>query len=195
MTKPKISIIVPVYNTQEYLKQCLDSITAQTYQNLEIILADDGSTDDSPQICDDYAEKDSRIQVLHLQNGGASAARNAGLDIAKGEFIAFCDSDDWIEPFLCERLMDCALQTGAEICQIGSAREWEDHFKVVSEASETRVFTVYAMKHSRELKEHRATAKEMREFLAQHKDLIRKQTSWKRTVILLYAYVWFSLSA
>lgn len=84
--EPVVSVIVPIYNVQHYLKPCIDSICEQTYTRLEIILVDDGSTDDCGRICDDYAEIDSRITVLHKENGGLSSARNAGLDMAKGEY-------------------------------------------------------------------------------------------------------------
>lgn len=94
---PLISIIVPVYKVEKYLDQCVESIVNQTYENIEIILVDDGSPDNSPAMCDQWAEKDSRIRVLHKKNGGASAARNAGLDIAQGEYIGFVDSDDYID--------------------------------------------------------------------------------------------------
>lgn len=93
-----ISVIVPVYNVEQYLTRCVESILVQTYQNLEVILVDDGATDRSGAICDEFAVRDSRVRVIHKENGGLSSARNAGLDAAKGEFIAFVDSDDWIEP-------------------------------------------------------------------------------------------------
>ena len=93
----KISVIIPVYNVEKYLKRCLDSIINQTYKNLEIILIDDGSTDKSGKICDEYAQKDKRIIVIHKENGGVSSARNKGLDICIGDYISFIDSDDWIE--------------------------------------------------------------------------------------------------
>jgi len=92
----RISVIVPVYNVEEYLKRCLDSLVNQTYSNLDILLVNDGSTDSSGQICDEYAEKDGRIRVLHKENGGVSSARNAGIDVATGDWISFIDSDDWI---------------------------------------------------------------------------------------------------
>lgn len=92
-----ISIIVPVYNVSKYLEKCLDSIINQTYRNLEIILVDDGSTDDSGKICENYAQIDSRIKVIHTENQGAAEARNSGLEVAKGECIGFVDGDDWIE--------------------------------------------------------------------------------------------------
>lgn len=94
--KPKISVIVPVYNTENLLKRCVDSITNQTYKNLEIILVDDGSLDNSPAICDSLANTDNRIKVIHKTNGGVSSARNAGLKEATGELITFVDSDDYI---------------------------------------------------------------------------------------------------
>lgn len=100
-----ISVIVPVYNVEKYLCQCLDSIVSQTWKNLEIVLVDDGSTDGSGHICDEYAKNDSRIIVIHKANGGLSSARNSGLDIATGEYIGFVDSDDWIEPTMFEDLL------------------------------------------------------------------------------------------
>ena len=93
---PKVSIIVPVYNTEKYLARCIDSILAQTFTDFELILVNDGSKDNSGKICDEYAQKDSRIIVIHKENGGVSSARNKGLDIAQGEWISFVDSDDWI---------------------------------------------------------------------------------------------------
>lgn len=97
MSQPLVSIIVPIYRVEQYLRQCVDSIVNQTYTNLEIILVDDGSPDNCPQICNEYAAKDRRIVVIHKDNGGLSDARNAGLDICKGEYILFVDSDDIID--------------------------------------------------------------------------------------------------
>lgn len=93
---PEISIIVPVYNVEKYLKRCIDSILNQSFENFELILVDDGSTDNSGKIVDEYEGIDKRIRVIHKQNGGQGSARNRGLDIAKGNYIGFVDSDDWI---------------------------------------------------------------------------------------------------
>jgi len=96
MNTPFISFIVPVYNVEDYLHECVDSIIGQTCGDWELILIDDGSPDRCPQICDEYAAKDNRIKVIHQRNAGVAAARNAGLDAAQGEWIWFVDSDDWI---------------------------------------------------------------------------------------------------
>ena len=114
-----ISVIVPVYNVEAYLPRCVDSILNQTYSNLEIILVDDGTKDDSDKICDDYAEKDRRIRVIHKENGGLSSARNAGIDIARGEYLAFVDSDDWIEPDALESLLRTAREQQTELVIAG----------------------------------------------------------------------------
>jgi len=102
---PLISVIVPVYRVEKYLDRCLQSITAQTYRNLEIILVDDGSPDSSGAICDAWAERDSRIRVIHKKNAGAGAARNTGLDVATGEIISMIDSDDYLEVHMYEHLL------------------------------------------------------------------------------------------
>jgi glycosyltransferase involved in cell wall biosynthesis len=115
MQSPLVSIIVPIYKVEPYLRRCLDSIVNQTYTNLEIILVDDGSPDGCPQICDEYAAKDERIVVIHKKNGGLSDARNAGLDICKGEYISFVDSDDWVEEQYVEILFDLLTKENADI--------------------------------------------------------------------------------
>ena len=102
MKEVKITVIIPVYNVEKYLEQCIKSVIGQTYKNLEIILVDDGSTDKSGQICDKYAELDDRIFVIHKANGGLSDARNAGLEILSGEYVTFVDSDDYVSPIYIE---------------------------------------------------------------------------------------------
>ncbi|MEG2119583.1 MAG: glycosyltransferase [Pseudoflavonifractor sp.] len=121
-----ISIIVPIYNVQSYLPQCLDSLLGQTYRNLELILVDDGSPDGAPAICDDYAARDSRIVVIHQKNGGLSAARNSGITAATGDFLAFVDSDDWIHRDYIATLLQMCGDTGSEIAQCGFLRVWTD---------------------------------------------------------------------
>ena len=115
MENSLISVIVPVYNVEPYLRQCLDSIISQTYRNIEIILIDDGSTDGCPQICDEYRERDGRIVVFHTENRGLSAARNLGIDHAHGEWIMFVDSDDWVEPEFCRLPYETALEHKADL--------------------------------------------------------------------------------
>ena len=113
--KPTVSIIIPVYQVEKYLDKCIASVVGQTYQNLQIILVDDGSSDRSPAICDGWKERDSRITVIHQPNGGLSRARNVGLKIATGKFIGFVDSDDWIEPNMVETLLAALQETDADI--------------------------------------------------------------------------------
>lgn len=116
-TSPKISVIIPIFNTAKYLPACLDSVINQTYQNLEVILIDDGSTDNSGQIADDYAKKDSRIQVLHQKNSGQSAARNAGIKKSTGDYISFIDSDDEIDQTFIKSLLDgFTKDTSLSVC-------------------------------------------------------------------------------
>lgn len=99
---PLISVIVPVYNTEKYLRRCVDSILAQTFTDYELILVDDGSPDNCGAICDDYAKMDKRVSVVHKTNSGVSAARNTGLECVNGKYVMFCDGDDWVEPMWCE---------------------------------------------------------------------------------------------
>lgn len=110
-----ISVIVPVYNMEQYLERCVNSIRCQTYQKLEIILVDDGSTDASAGLCDQYAQEDSRIKVVHKVNGGLSDARNAGLAIATGSYIGYVDSDDWIEPNMYQRMYEACVENQAQV--------------------------------------------------------------------------------
>ena len=111
----KITVIIPVYNVEKYLDKCVQSVMNQTYTNLEIILVDDGSPDNCPKMCDDFAKGDSRIRVIHKQNGGLSDARNAGIDIATGEYLMFVDSDDYIAPTMVEKLYTALKTANADI--------------------------------------------------------------------------------
>ena len=124
--KSLISVVIPVYNVAKYLSACLDSVINQTYQNLEIIIVDDGSTDISPSICDEYAKKDERITVIHKKNGGLSDARNAGIDIAKGEYITFIDSDDLVAIDMVDYLYKCLIENNTDMSTCLSADIDED---------------------------------------------------------------------
>lgn len=116
---PLISVIVPVYRVEAFLPRCLDSVRNQTYRNLEILLVDDGSPDNCGKICDEYAQIDPRIRVIHKENGGLSSARNAGLDAARGALIGFVDSDDWIAPEMYEKLLSALEKWNAQLACCG----------------------------------------------------------------------------
>ena len=122
-----ISVIVPIYNVEKYLDKCVDSIINQTYKNLEIILVDDGSPDNCPQMCDDYAKKDSRIRVVHKENGGLSDARNAGMKVATGEYISFIDSDDYISLDFYETLFQTMIDNDSDIVECSVVKFYEDN--------------------------------------------------------------------
>lgn len=121
-----ISIIVPIYRVEKYLDQCIQSIQNQTYTNLEIILIDDGSDDQCPQICDRYAQADQRIKVIHKENGGQDSARKVGMLAANGKYIGYVDGDDWIEPGMYENLMRSMQEYGVEIVESGVIDTWEN---------------------------------------------------------------------
>ena len=121
-----LSVIVPVYRVESYLDRCVQSIVDQTYTNLEIILVDDGSPDNCPAMCDAWAERDSRIRVIHKENGGLSDARNVGMALATGEFIAFIDSDDWIAPEMLEKLVYALQRDDSDIAACTVQMVWED---------------------------------------------------------------------
>ena len=142
-----ISIIIPVYNVKEYLCQCIESVCKQTYSNLEIILVDDGSTDESGKICDEYAQKDQRIQVIHKENGGLSDARNVGISRSKGRYVSCIDSDDYIAKNYIERLYEliCKYHAQIAVCRFcyvyGDEKEIED-----GKVSETSYDKIEALK-------------------------------------------------
>lgn len=115
MTRPIVSITVPIYKAEKYLRRCIESLTSQTLTNIEIILVDDGSPDRSGEICDEYAQKDSRIKVIHKENGGSASARQAGLEISTGVFYTVCDADDWVELDMYEELYNKSKESDADI--------------------------------------------------------------------------------
>lgn len=140
MKNTVLSVIVPVYNVQDYLRQCVDSIINQSYKNLEIILVDDGSTDDSGIICDDYAKKYDNVLVFHKPNGGQSSARNLGLKKAKSDYIAFIDSDDFIEPNMFEVLLNHIFNYNADISMCSYRPFFNDCVREREEDSKISVF-------------------------------------------------------
>ena len=142
MDNPKISVIVPVYKVEKYLDRCVESIVNQTYKNLEIILVDDGSPDDCPAICDAWANKDERIKVMHKENGGASSARNAGLDASSGDYVGFIDGDDIIDNDMYEMLLNNLVFTGADISRCGMVREDDGGYKEIWGDENSEVFTM-----------------------------------------------------
>lgn len=126
-----ISIIVPIYNSIKYLSFCLDSIVNQSMRDIEIILVDDGSTDGSEKICDEFADRDKRVKVIHKENGGLVNARKVGLNASNGEFIGFVDSDDWIEPDMYEKLYNAMVQETVDVVMCGRAEEFTNYSKKV----------------------------------------------------------------
>lgn len=148
MANEKISVIVPIYKVEEYLDRCVESIINQTYKNLEIILVDDGSPDNCPKMCDEWAKKDKRIKVVHKKNGGLSDARNAGLDKATGKFVGFVDSDDYIEPAMYETLYnkiskDKSDMAMCNITKVYSDRKVKVHEKNLLKVNASNIFEYY----------------------------------------------------
>lgn len=129
---PKISVIVPVYKAERYLRKCIESILAQTCADLELLLIDDGSPDGCPKICDIYAANDPRVRVIHKENGGVSSARNAGLDAAVGDYIAFVDSDDYIEPDMYEKMLAVARNFDCDVVMCDCVKDFADQSEVYS---------------------------------------------------------------
>lgn len=142
MASPKISIIVPVYNVEKYIRRCLDSLAVQTFTDWECICVDDGTPDNSGAICDEYAQKDGRFVVIHKENGGVSSARNVGLDVAKGEYVTFCDSDDWVEKnWLSEQYNDIT-NGNFDVCICGFYGKGKVKRKILNrESAKTSIFS------------------------------------------------------
>lgn len=129
----KISVIVPIYNVEMYLRKCIDSILAQTYKNFELLLIDDGSPDHCPHICDDYAKKDSRVQVIHKKRGGLVSARNTGLLNADGDYICYVDGDDWIKSNLLETVINKGINPyHPDMVVYGAIRQYETHQEIIT---------------------------------------------------------------
>ena len=137
----KVSVIVPVYRTLEWLARCVQSITGQTYKNLEIILVDDGSPDDCPALCDDWAQRDNRIRVLHKENGGLVSAWMAGVSMSTGDYLCFVDSDDWIDACMVEKMLDFSSDCGKEIICGNYVQEERNRSIEIYQAMEPGIYT------------------------------------------------------
>jgi len=137
MDKPKVSVIVPVYNVEPYLRRCVDSILAQTLRDIEIILVDDGSPDGCPAICDSYALLDSRVKVIHKENGGLSDARNAGMQVMTGEYVGFVDGDDWIHADMFSRLYHDAIKYCTDVAKCNLSQVIENETQPYKHKKET----------------------------------------------------------
>ena len=137
----KVSVIVPVYRTLEWLARCVQSITGQTYKNLEIILVDDGSPDDCPALCDDWAQRDDRIRVLHKENGGLVSAWMAGVSMSTGDYLCFVDSDDWIDACMVEKMLDFSSDCGKEIICGNYVQEERNRSIEIYQAMEPGIYT------------------------------------------------------
>jgi len=136
---PEISVIVPVYNVEKYLSRCIDSILNQTFSDFELILVDDGSTDNCGAICDEYAQKDSRIRVIHQENQGVSSARNHGVEAAMGEYVTFVDSDDWLDSVFLERMYQAMIRYDADM-SVSNITQIRDEEIAVPKFGEEQVF-------------------------------------------------------
>lgn len=136
-----VSVIIPAYNAEKYIAFCLDTVTAQTYRNLEIIVVDDGSKDSTGKICDEYAEKDSRIKVIHQENKGLSAARNAALEIMHGQYIAFIDSDDYIDPRYVDSLLKMCIDNDSQISACLALDTYERKLVELNHSNRTKTFS------------------------------------------------------
>lgn len=142
MCDEKISIVIPIYNTEQYLDKCVDSVLNQTYKNLEVILVDDGSTDDSGKICDYYAAKDERVVIIHQRNQGNNVARKNGVKIANGDYVGFVDSDDWIEPDMYQCMVDNIKKNNADIVSVGFYLEYSNKTEIYNDEIDSNLYKI-----------------------------------------------------
>lgn len=140
---PEISVIVPVYKVENYINECVDSLISQTFTDIEIILVDDGSPDDCGSICDAYAEKDNRIKVIHQKNAGLSAARNAGIDEATGQYLCFVDSDDYVSDDYCQTLYDLLVNFSCDYSVCGVVRFNDGKAPILASSNKSTIYTNY----------------------------------------------------
>lgn len=139
----QVSIIVPVYQIEKYIRKCIESIQSQTFSDFELILVDDGSKDASGSICDEYAKKDNRIKVIHKKNEGVASARNEGIKLSKGKYVCFIDGDDWIEKFMIENCINRILDTEADVIFHGYKQELWKSKAVVSMEEKNILILLY----------------------------------------------------
>lgn len=142
MSEPVVSVIVPIYNAEKFLAECVESILNQTYENIEVILIDNGSTDKTPQICDGFKARDNRVRVIHKIHGSISSGRNAGLEVAQGEYITFVDSDDILEKEMIKILLETAIDNDADIGICKAKRMYIDHIEELEETESVAEYTV-----------------------------------------------------
>ena len=142
MCDEKISIVIPIYNSEQYLKKCVESVLNQTYKNLEVILVDDGSTDDSGKICDYYAAKDERVVIIHQRNQGNNVARKNGVKIANGDYVGFVDSDDWIEPDMYQCMVDNIKKNNADIVSVGFYFEYSNKTEICNDEIDSNLYKI-----------------------------------------------------
>ena len=154
----KISVIIPMYNVEQYLEKCVTSVLEQTYENIELILVDDGSPDNCGKICDDFALRDKRIVVIHKKNGGLSSARNAGLDVATGDYIGFVDSDDWIEPTMYEKLVELLEGENCDMAECAVNLVSKDSFKLYDKQDNEIVSGIDALRRQLDFSPKTATS-------------------------------------
>ena len=152
MTTPKVSVIVPVYNTEKYLERCMKSVLNQTLKEIEIIMVDDGSKEECAKLCDKFAAEDSRVRVIHKENGGLGFARNTGILESKGEYVGFVDSDDYIEPLMCEELYTSAVKNDADIASSGLCFVGGNMFSEDEECIKQRIFSDYTIFQGEDIK-------------------------------------------
>lgn len=146
--KKTISVIIPVYNVETYLDQCVRSVLSQSYESLEVILIDDGSTDSSGSLCDGFAQQDPRVRVIHQKNGGAAAAKNAGLRLAQGEYLAFLDSDDYLEENAYQHMVDILEKSQADAVQCGFRNVYADGSEVIAPTAQELSTTEYLVRYT-----------------------------------------------
>ena len=138
---PLVSVVVPIFNIEAFLSECVESLIRQTYKNIEIILVNDGSTDNCGKICDEYSRIDARIQVIHKNNGGLISARKAGLEFSKGEYVAYVDGDDWVEPEMYGTLLRHAKESNADVVAAGHKENLSGRIEILKNQARPGIYS------------------------------------------------------